>query len=93
MAMDEPPSSVPECREIAELLTDYIDGTLPPSLRELIDWHIDGCGPCVAFVNTFRSTLGATRRLDDVPPMPEELKQRLVAVLRQRAAQTRRERT
>lgn len=93
MAMDEQSSSIPECREIAELLTDYIEGTLPPSLKELIDWHIDGCGPCVAFVNTFRSTLGATRKLEDVPPMPVELKQRLLAVLRQRADHTRRDRT
>ena len=41
-----------ECRQIAELLGDYLDGSLPRRLRDLIDFHIDGCPPCVAFINT-----------------------------------------
>jgi hypothetical protein len=69
-----------ECRQIAELLGDYLDGTLPSNTRELIEWHIDGCAPCVAFVNTYRGTIGAARRLD--VPIPPELKKRLLAVLR-----------
>ena len=39
--------------------------------------------PCVAFVNTYRGTVGATRTLPDVP-IPPELKKRLLAVLRLR---------
>lgn len=72
-----------ECRRIAELLGDYIDGTLPQATRELIDWHIESCQPCVAFVNTYRGTLQATRRLSETP-IPPELKQRLLKVLRTR---------
>ena len=75
-------SSDIECRRIADLLTDYIEGKLPAATRELIDWHIEGCGPCVAFVNTFRSTVKAVRALPDPPPVPPELKQRLLAVIR-----------
>jgi hypothetical protein len=70
-----------ECRQIAELLGDYIDGSLPSHLRDLIDFHIDGCQPCVAFVNTYRGTISVTRTLAAVP-VPSELKQRLLAVLR-----------
>jgi hypothetical protein len=70
-----------ECRQIAELLGDYIDGSLPNRLRELIDFHIDGCQPCVAFINTYRGTIAATRSLPDTP-MPAEMKKRLLAVLR-----------
>jgi anti-sigma factor RsiW len=70
-----------ECRQIAELLGDYFDGSLPKATRELIEWHIDGCAPCVAFINTYRGTIAATRRLPDVP-MPVELKKRLIAVLK-----------
>jgi hypothetical protein len=70
-----------ECREIAELLGDYFDGTLASHLRELIEFHIDGCPPCVAFVNTYRGTIAATRTLPDTP-MPGELKKRLLSVLR-----------
>jgi hypothetical protein len=71
-----------ECRQIAELLGDYIDGSLPGHVRELIDFHIDGCAPCVAFVNTYRGTIAATRTLPETP-MPPELKNRLLRVLRE----------
>ena len=70
-----------ECRQIADLLGDYLDGTLPTHTRELIDFHIDGCQPCVAFMNTYRETIAVTRTLPDTP-MPTELKKRLLSVLR-----------
>ena len=70
-----------ECRQIAELLGDYFDGSLATHTRELIEWHIDGCAPCVAFINTYRGTIAVTRRLPDAP-MPVELKKRLIAVLK-----------
>jgi anti-sigma factor RsiW len=74
------PSEI-ECRQIAELLGDYVDGTIPNHLRELLEWHIDGCQPCVAFINTYRETIAATRRLPDAP-MPIELKKRLIAFVK-----------
>ena len=70
-----------ECRQIAELLGDYFDGSLPSHLRDLLEWHIDGCQPCVAFINTYRGTIAATRRLPDAP-MPVELKKRLIAFVK-----------
>jgi len=74
------PSEI-ECRQIAELLGDYLDGSLPRETRELIDFHIDGCAPCVAFLNTYRGTVDAARLLPDVT-MPPELKKRLLTVLK-----------
>jgi anti-sigma factor RsiW len=73
--------SAMECRQIAELLGDYLDGSLPTHLRELLEWHIEGCPPCVAFVNTYRGTVTAAASLRDVQ-IPPELRQRLLAVLR-----------
>ena len=70
-----------ECRQIAELLGEYFDGSLPNHLRELLEWHIDGCPPCVAFINTYRGTITATRRLPEAP-MPIELKKRLIAFVK-----------
>ena len=79
------PSSI-ECRQIAELLGEYLEGTLPRQTLELLEWHIEGCAPCVAFVNTYRGTINAARKLREVD-IPPELKKRLLAVLRtQRAA-------
>ncbi len=76
------PSEI-ECRQIAELLGEYLDGTLPQPTRDLLEWHIEGCQPCVAFVNTYRGTVKAARTLADVP-IPPELKQRLLKVLKTR---------
>ena len=70
-----------ECRRIAELLGDYLEGTLPKRMAELLEWHIDGCAPCVAFINTYRGTVNAARTLREVT-IPPELKNRLLAVLR-----------
>ena len=82
------PSEI-ECREIADLLGDYFDGTLPKRTVELLEWHIDGCAPCIAFINTYRSTIAATRKLPS-SGMPPELKKRLLQVLRaQRSEQPR----
>jgi hypothetical protein len=77
--MANPPTV--ECRQIAELLGDYLEGTLSNRLRDLLEWHIEGCPPCVAFVNTYRGTVNAAAKLRDVE-VPPELKQRLLAVLR-----------
>ncbi len=77
--------SMIECRQLADLLGDYLEGTLPAPTRELLEWHIDGCGPCVAFVNTYRGTIDAARKLREVE-IPAELKKRLLAVLRSRGA-------
>ena len=74
------PTSI-ECRQIADLLSDYLDGSLPKPTRELLEWHIEGCGPCVAFINTYRGAVNAATKLKEVE-IPRELKQRLLAVLR-----------
>ena len=70
-----------QCRRIAELLGDYLEGALPKQTAELLEWHIDGCAPCVAFINTYRGTVNATRTLRDVA-IPDELKTRLLNVLK-----------
>jgi anti-sigma factor RsiW len=69
------------CRECFDLLADYVDGTLPAHQAELLEWHLEGCAPCVAFVNTYRGTVDAARRLRQVS-IPPELHRKLVAFLK-----------
>jgi predicted anti-sigma-YlaC factor YlaD len=71
-----------DCTRVAQLLGDYLDGTLPREQSELLEWHLDGCRPCIAFVNTYKGTVNAAKKLRDVE-IPPELKKRLVAFLRQ----------
>ena len=70
-----------ECRECIDLLVDYVDHALPKHQMELLDWHLESCPPCVAFVNTYRGTVDAARRLRETP-LPAELRQKLIAFLK-----------
>ena len=75
-------SEAMECTRIAQVLGDYLDGTLPGDQVKLLEWHLEGCRPCIAFVNTYRGTITAASRLKDVE-LPPELKKRLLAFLKQ----------
>jgi hypothetical protein len=76
----EGPSDL-ECRECVDLLGDYLEGTLPRAQAELLEWHLDGCAPCVAFLNTYRGTVNAAQRLKRAT-LPPELRNKLVAFLK-----------
>ena len=68
------------CPECMDLLADYVDGGLPPHTAELLEWHLEGCAPCIAFVNTYKGTVDAAKRLRETT-LPSELKQRLMDFL------------
>ncbi len=52
-----------DCAEVAGLSSDYIDGELPPSLRERFQRHVDNCARCNPFVATLRATVLTLRDL------------------------------
>jgi anti-sigma factor RsiW len=68
------------CEQATALLLDYISGTLDPATTLVLERHLERCDDCVAFVQTYKATLRATRtlRYDD---MPEELQHRLLDTL------------
>ena len=68
------------CPECMDLLVDYVDGVLPRERAELLEWHIESCPPCVAFVNTYKGTVDAAKRLRETA-LPPELRERLIAFL------------
>jgi anti-sigma factor RsiW len=68
------------CRELAELLIDYVSGDLPPEHCERLAHHLRLCPPCVAYLETYRLTIKLTRRLPDAP-VPTQLKERLRVAL------------
>jgi anti-sigma factor RsiW len=45
------------CREIVELVTEYLGGTLPAVDRARFDEHLAGCPPCTAYLAQVRTTL------------------------------------
>jgi len=45
---------MPDCPEVFALLSDYLDGELPPDEMKRLESHIGGCSPCVTFVDSLR---------------------------------------
>jgi anti-sigma factor RsiW len=61
------------CRELVELVTDYLEGTLSQRDHERFDRHIAGCTNCTRYLEQFRETirLTGTLREEDVSPEVE----------------------
>lgn len=68
------------CRDIIDLLDEYLDGTLDREAAEALGAHLAGCEDCTAFLNTYRGTVRTTRHLRD-HHLPPELRKRLLAFL------------
>lgn len=70
-----------KCRDITNLLLDYLEGALDPSVRQQLDTHLADCPGCVAFINTYRHTINLARglRCEDIPA---ELQRKLGSFLR-----------
>ena len=71
------------CREIFDLLSDYVDGELAPDMRSLLMNHLEECPPCVRFLRTFEKTRALCRE-SLMLEMPDELRTRLRAFLKDR---------
>jgi len=53
------------CKELVELVTDYIDGALPANELERFEEHLVYCGPCVTHVEQMRATIRAAGVLQE----------------------------
>jgi anti-sigma factor RsiW len=51
------------CRELVELVTDYLEGALPEAQRSRFEAHIAGCGNCAAYLHQMRETVTLLGRL------------------------------
>lgn len=45
------------CREIADFLSAYHEGELPPAQRAEFDRHLAVCGPCVTYLQGYQHTI------------------------------------
>jgi anti-sigma factor RsiW len=70
------------CRKVAELLIDYVDGTLPDEQLLILRQHICACPPCMFYMENYQTTIEVTHHLPD-EPLPPEFEVRLRAVLEQ----------
>ena len=57
------------CIEFVELVTDYLEGSLPDRERRAFEHHLTACDGCTAYLQQMRETrrLTGALRVDDVP--------------------------
>jgi anti-sigma factor RsiW len=58
------PTTPLSCRELVELVNDYVEGVLPESERARFDGHVGCCDWCVAYVVQFRETIAVAGQVD-----------------------------
>jgi len=53
------------CKQMVELVTDYLEDALSSELRARFHRHLTGCPPCVVYVEQMRQTIAALGRLPE----------------------------
>ena len=53
------------CREVVEILGDYLDGAMTPEDRARLDEHLADCEGCTAYLEQLRTTIRLTGRLPE----------------------------
>ncbi|GAC1344033.1 MAG: hypothetical protein NVSMB27_04550 [Ktedonobacteraceae bacterium] len=69
------------CKEIVELVTNYLEQALLPETRVQFETHLADCPGCTNYVEQVRTTIGMLRRLAEEPVFPET-KQELLEAFR-----------
>lgn len=59
------------CRELVELVTEYLEGTLSATERVRFDAHLETCSHCRRYVEQMRLTIRATGALSEKQVSPE----------------------
>jgi len=72
------------CKQIADLVSDYLNGTLSSRVKRDLDTHLSRCPDCVAFLNTYRETVTATNAIR-AEAMPGAVRRNFLAFLHKRA--------
>ena len=70
-----------KCRDVVELMTDYLEGALSPSDHARFEEHIAGCDGCRAYLEQLRATRRVAGKLAD-EPVPAHLESDLVKAFR-----------
>ena len=53
------------CRELVELITEYLEDRLSPTDRSRFEAHLAECEPCRTYLEQFRQTIRALGRLPE----------------------------
>ena len=67
------------CKELVELVTDYLEEDLPPADRVRFDAHLNECAGCQVYLEQIRQTIRMTGKLTEETAPPQATKKLLDA--------------
>jgi len=59
------------CQELVELVTEYLEGALPPTERARFERHLEGCVDCNHYLDQMQRTIRLTGRLTEASLAPQ----------------------
>jgi len=59
------------CRDAVALMTEYLEGTLPPRRRARLERHLAACDGCDEYLRQMRATIGLLGRVQPGDLAPE----------------------
>ena len=69
------------CKELVELVTEYLEGSLSPSERARFDVHLGQCDGCQHYLEQIHQTIAVLGKLGEAAA-PEDVKRALLDVYR-----------
>jgi anti-sigma factor RsiW len=70
------------CQESVELVTDYIEDSLPTEERRRFEHHLSYCPGCGTYVEQIRETVRITGRVSREETLPPALREELLSQFR-----------
>lgn len=75
------PSHELTCQELAELVTEYLEGAMPPPESTRFEAHLAGCPGCAIYLEQMRETVRLVGMLTE-ESIPVEGRERLLRAFR-----------
>ena len=69
------------CRELVQVITNYIEGVLPPRERARFEAHLAICPGCQTYLDQMRKTIQVVGRLSE-ESIPSDAKNSLLQAFR-----------
>jgi hypothetical protein len=75
------------CKECIDLLYDYFEGSLNQETTKSLEEHFEECPPCIAFLNTYKSTTLLCRDTLNQIEIPDEVRHTLQSFLKEQKSE------
>jgi hypothetical protein len=59
------------CKQLVELVADYLDDTLSPDMKARFEEHLAGCNGCSTYLKQTQQVIAELRRLSATPDSDE----------------------